>query len=196
VAATVTTPPAPPPDYANFLAWFEAVFGVDAPPPVGVASDGKPDFSRVKPAIDDFKNYSVFMRAFPFDATNPNATPPDYVTDGDIATAFQQVPASFNKKLFSGSNNDARTAFLWNAAAWLVIDFKAAAQGVAGSTSGIIAARAVGSVSESYVAPPRFVQESPTFMELWSNPFGQKYLSIIALLLIGNVAAIQGTTWP
>ena len=122
------------------------------------------------------------------------------VTDKDISKAFVQAKQGMNSALFAGNSTEEgqefyETAYLWLAAHYLVIDLRAAAQGVAGQYSWLTSSKSVGNVSESYQFPER-IMKSPYLSLITTTPYGAKYLSLIMPLLSGNVRLVAGWTTP
>lgn len=139
--------------------------------------------------VDDFKEY--FTRDFPYytagDSTN-------YVTDEDIEKAFLQAQANFNTDLFS-SDNILKISYLHLVAHYLVVDFQMSAQGLQSVGYNPVTSRSVGSVSESYQLP-EWISKGSFLAEYTTTRYGQKYLSLIRPLMIGNVGLAAGYTTP
>lgn len=138
------------------------------------------------PTTTEFKAYHD--RSFPYGSTI------EQVRDADITKAIAQAAVNFNAALF----DDQATytlCFLWLAAHYLVIDLRAASQGVAGNFSWLQTSKSVGSVSESFTIPQRIL-DNPYFALIAQTPFGAKYLSLILPQLTGNVYVVGGATLP
>lgn len=141
----------------------------------------------VKPTVEDFKTY--FSRDFPY-----NEDPSLGVTDGDITKAMGEADDVFNPNLFSTQESFSR-AYLLLTAHFLVMDLRAASQGLSGSYSWITTSKSVGNVSESYGVPQRIL-DNPTLGMLSKTPYGAKYLHLIYPLLLGGVSWVPGRTHP
>ena len=139
------------------------------------------------PTIDQFKSY--WTREFPY-----SANPQEGVTDADIGKAFSQANFSINQALF-GTQEDYTTAYMLIAAHYLVIDLRLAAQGPNSAYTWTVSSKSVGSVSESYAIPSKFLGQ-PFLMMLSQTYFGGKYLQLILPLMVGNVLSIPGRTLP
>ena len=141
------------------------------------------------PTIANFKAH--FFRDFPY-ADDQNDM--EKVTDKDIEKAMLEARQNFNAALFADQDGYTLAA-LYLTAHYLVMDLRAAAQGVSGKYTWLSTSRSVGNVSESY-AIPESVTKDPALSYYAGTYYGTKYLSIISPLLIGNIRAFQGTTWP
>lgn len=146
-------------------------------------------------SIDDFKNYFVrdFSYAIPAGQTESIYTcQKDYVMDSDIQKAFDEAAFNFNESLFS-TDNSLKIAFLYLTAHYLVNDLQTSQQGLAGNGYFPVNSRAVGGVSESYHIPDWMLND-PIFGHFATTRYGQKYISLIKPLLIGNIAVYEGAT--
>jgi hypothetical protein len=144
---------------------------------------------------DDFKSW--FRRDFdyqiPLGSTEPiTDCPKDYVTDFDITKAMSEAGINFNDGLFS-SDDELRITFLYITAHYLVNDLQTAMEGVSSVGYFTVASRSVGSVSESYDIPA-WMKTDPNLSFYMTSRYGQKYLSLIKPLLIGNVQCYEGAT--
>jgi len=147
--------------------------------------------------VDDFKQY--FFRDFeysqPLGAEYP--TPgcgKNFVTDFDIQKAFQEARINFNPGLFS-DDEQLKVTYLYLAAHYLVNDLQTSSQGTNSASYAPVTSRTVGSVSESYQLPDWMIKD-PYLSNFSTTRYGQKYLSLIKPLLIGNVQVYCGwTTW-
>lgn len=134
----------------------------------------------------------------------PPATPLDwkkttddidnFVQDSDITKAFAEAQAVFNQALL-GDDATIKLAYLYLTAHYLVNDLKTAAQGVSSSGSNPVTARTVGSVSESYAIPQRYLDD-PILVFYTKSGYGLKYLSIVMPAMVGNMQAVWGGTNP
>lgn len=145
--------------------------------------------------LDQFKAW--FSRDFVYliPANQTTARPdccPSYVTDDDLSKAFIEAKINFNESLHS-DDDQLRTTFLYLAAHYLVNDLQTATNGLGSSGFFPVASRAVGPVSESY-SMPSWVTNDPVLGAYTTTRYGQKYLSLIRPLMIGNVTVYQGTT--
>jgi len=117
---------------------------------------------------------------------------PSYVTNNDLTKAFTEAKINFNEGLFS-DDDQLRTTFLYLAAHYLVNDLQTAVNGLGSTGFFPVASRSVGSVSESY-SMPSWVTNDPVLGAYTTTRYGQKYLSLIKPLMIGNVTVYQGAT--
>lgn len=154
------------------------------------------DLTTITPA--DFK--LQFPRDFPY-APTQSADPLKYVMDSDIQTAFIQAIMKFNPALVPpvpGITGDAaiKLAFLYLAAHYLCIDVRNALGGVQGSGGSFpVTGRTVGSVSEQYQVPPKYLN-NPNISYLASTGYGLKYLSFVLPSLVGNMFASPADSNP
>lgn len=145
--------------------------------------------------LDDFKSW--FSRDFkyltPVGSENPlDECASDLVTDNDLTKAFTEAKCNFNPGLFS-TDDQLKTTFLYLAAHYLVNDLQTAAEGTSSVGYFTVASRTVGSVSETYDLPS-WMKTDPNLSYFTTTRYGQKYLSLIKPLLIGNVQVFQGAT--
>jgi hypothetical protein len=145
--------------------------------------------------LNDFKAW--FNRDFVY-LTPVNTTTerpdccPSYVTDHDLTKAFTEAKINFNEGLFS-DDTQLKTTFLYLAAHYLVNDLQTSESGSGSSGFFPVSSRSVGSVSESY-SLPLWVTSDPVLGSYTTTRYGQKYLSLIKPLMIGNVSVFQGAT--
>lgn len=147
--------------------------------------------------VNDFKNLFTrdFKYAIPSGSTeSPFPCPTDYVMDTDIDRAFLEATINFNEALFS-DDNQLKITFLYLAAHYMVNDLQTASQAMGSSSSFPVSSRSVGGVSESY-SIPEWMLKDPVLGSFASTRYGQKYISLIKPLLIGNVAVYEGATTP
>lgn len=116
----------------------------------------------------------------------------DWVLDSDITNAFAEAQINFNQGLF---NSDAAITlgYLYLTAHYLVNDLRAAGSGLSASGSLPVTARSVGSVSESYGIPDKYLSK-PEYAFYITSPYGMKYLQMILPYLKGNVVAVHGSS--
>ena len=136
--------------------------------------------------IADFKAH--FTRDFPY--YENIGCEKDYVLDADITKAFTEAKANFNVDLFS-NDDTLKFCYLYLTAHYLVSDFQAGGLNSVGYN--LVSGRSVGSVSESYQIPD-WIAKDPTLSQYWTTRYGQKYVSMIRPLLIGNVGISYGAT--
>lgn len=144
--------------------------------------------------VSDFKSHFVrdFDYAIPLGMTgSPYECQKSYVMDADITKAFSEAAINFNEGLF-GDDDSLRITFLYLAAHYLCIDLQAANQGLGSAGLFPAVSRSVGSVSESYNMPEW--ANDPILGYFATTRYGQKYVSLIKPLLIGNVAVYEGAT--
>jgi len=137
--------------------------------------------------VDEFRAW--FYRDFPYSETGSL----DGITSIDIEKAFVEAMFVFNKELFE--ENEVKTAFLYLAAHYLVIDLKNSSTGLKGSFNGLLSNKSVGSVSAGYTMP-QWVMENPIYSLLAQTPYGVKYLSLVISRCIGNFGIVKGATMP
>lgn len=145
--------------------------------------------------VDDFKD--LFVRDFQYaiqsgETESIYSCQKDYVMDSDITRAFQEAEINFNESLF-GTDTSLKITFLYLAAHYLVNDLKAAEQGTNSSGEFAVSSRSIGGVSESY-AIPNWMLNDPVLGQFATTKYGQKYISLIKPLLIGNVVVYEGAT--
>ena len=144
---------------------------------------------------DDFKSWFKrdFSFATPIGMTGPSASAScSDITDLDINKAFTEADFNFNAGLF-GDDNALRMTFLYLAAHYLVNDMQAAKDGLTTASKYPVSSRSVGPVSESYAIPDWAIKD-PVLGAFMTTGYGQKYISLIKPLLIGNAAVYQGAT--
>jgi len=145
--------------------------------------------------VDDFKDH--FVRDFQYaiqsgETESIYSCQKDYVMDSDITKAFSEADANFNESLF-GTDASLKMTFLYLAAHYLVLDLQASEQGAGSNGSFLVSSRSVGGVSESY-AIPNWMLNDPVLGAFATTKYGQKYITLIKPLLIGNVVVYQGAT--
>jgi hypothetical protein len=146
------------------------------------------------PTASDFK--ARFVRDFLYGVGS------DAVTNGDITNALSDAIPLFNQSLWS-SPTETSTAFLFLAAHLLVLNLRPAGglaavnvgKGARSGAGGVVISKGVGSVSLSYSIPMR-VQNSPILSQFMRTDYGQRYLSMLAPRLIGNVTVAGGPVDP
>lgn len=137
------------------------------------------------PTVDDFKAY--FVRDFPYSSDIATG-----VTDNDIAKAINEAGVVTNQNLWDNQNTWTM-GYLLLTAHYLVMDLRAASQGIAGTYSWITTSKAVGNVSEGFQVPQRII-DNPEFAMLSKTYYGAKYLNLLLPQLAGQVFPVAGRT--
>lgn len=134
--------------------------------------------------IADFK--ALFVRDFTYGST------PDTVNDADITRAFSEAILVLNQAIYP---NDAtiKMMYLYLTAHYLVLDLRAASASLESGASFPVNSRTVGSASESYSIPQRYL-DSPLLAMYTQTAYGMKFLSITLPNLVGNVVSVWGGT--
>ena len=142
-------------------------------------------------AASDFQTY--FVREFVYGVGR------DQVMPADIARALAEAGVVFNEGLWL-DEGEKKTAFLYLAAHYLVLNIQAAgglllqgsSKGIkSGGGGGVVQSKSVGSVSMTYALPQSII-ESPILGQYMRTDFGQKYISLIYPRLVGNVKIVSG----
>jgi len=115
----------------------------------------------------------------------------NYVQDDDITRAFAEAKTLYNQAFFP-TDESQKLGFLYMAAMFLYNDIRASG---GGGPAFAVTSRSVGSVSESYGVPKTYL-ENPQYAMYIQSPYGLKYLAMVLPRMIGNVAAVCGTTRP
>lgn len=146
--------------------------------------------------VTDFKDF--FRRDFPYAPASAEAAEcsnlDKYVFISDIEKAFSEAKINLNQSLFSSDAN-IQIGFLYLSAHYLANDLRTALQGIESVGSNPVASRSVGSVSESYSIPQRYMND-PILSFFTSTGYGMKYLSLILPKLVGNFGVVCGATNP
>ncbi|WP_299074740.1 DUF4054 domain-containing protein [uncultured Paraglaciecola sp.] len=144
--------------------------------------------------VSDFKTY--FRRDFPYapDDANFCSNSDTYIFDEDITKAFGEAKMMLNQALFS-SDDGITIAYQYLTAHYLVHDINTGLQGVESTGNNPVSSRSVGSVSESYSIPQRYLDD-PQLSFFTNTGYGMKYLSLILPALAGNVGSVCGATNP
>jgi len=145
--------------------------------------------------VDDFKDF--FVRDFQYAIASGQTESiykceKDYIMDSDIEKAFAEATINFNESLF-GTDESLKITFLYLSAHYLVNDLQTSQQGLGSSGFFPVSSRSVGGVSESY-AIPTWMLDDPVLGAFSTTRYGQKYISLIKPLLIGNVVVYEGAT--
>lgn len=136
--------------------------------------------------------------ALPTDASKWTVTEDlvdNYVSDADIERAFAEAKVVFNQTLFTTDAN-IKMGFLYVTAHYLCLDIQAALAGINGGGGiGVLSGRSVGSVSETYSIPQRYLDDPLLAMYAKTN-YGMKFLSLVMAKLRGNFGVVAGATLP
>lgn len=141
--------------------------------------------------VADFKAF--FSRDFPFAPTGNKDL--KYVQDADITRAFTETLPNFNQALYP-DDATIQLGFLLLAAHYLVTNLQSAAGGMGGAVAGIVSARSVGNVSETYAVSKAFL-DNPRLGFYAKTSYGLRWLELITPYLVGGgVGVVYGTTVP
>lgn len=135
--------------------------------------------------------------AIPTDATKWELTDDsidNFVQDSDITRAFAEAMISFNQRLFTTDAN-IKIGYLYLTAHYLVNDLNTAMAGLGAAGYFPLASRSVGSVSESYSIPQKYLDD-PLLSFYTQSRYGMKYLALVLPKLRGNVGVVCGATLP
>lgn len=136
------------------------------------------------PTVDDFK--ANFTRDFPYGAGI------DYVQDNDISKALVEAGINFNQSLFS-TQETFSLGYLYLTAHFLVMDLRAASQGISGSYPWMTTSKSVGGVSEG-IEVPEFIKNNPLLAMYSKTYYGAKYLTMVLPRITGPFFASYGGT--
>ncbi len=134
-----------------------------------------------------------FKQRFPRDFIYGNSSPAS-VADSDINNSFIDAQSVFNVGLFNG-DTIATNAYLLLTAHWLCLSLRASNAGVNGVGAFPVQSRSVGSVSESYAIPAKYLA-SPSLAMYTQTTYGLQYLAIVLPSLVGNTQAVCAVTNP
>ncbi len=137
------------------------------------------------------------VTSVPTTAADWTVTPDDvdnFIQDQDITNAFAEATAVFNQSLF-GDDTTIKLAYLYLTAHYLVNDIQTSRQGVQSTGRNPVTSRTVGSVSESYAVPERFLAD-PIVQFYTTTGYGRKFLSMALPAMVGNMASTWGGTNP
>lgn len=141
-----------------------------------------------------------FVRDFPY---GPGL---DKVTDTDIQNALNSASAMFNPCLFDTTpvgvtpniTSEAMIAYLNLSAHVMVTSIQASGGlglgkkfGTNSQGEGTVGNKSVGGVSVGYVWPSK-VTDDPFLSQFTKTPYGQAYLQVLVLKLVGNISAVVG----
>lgn len=154
------------------------------------------------PTVADFKAH--FSRDFPYapyipDQVDPINNPPTQdpnagVTDDDITKALLEASVCINSCLAPGQN-EFTLWYLYVTAHFLVMDLRAASQGIEGGYSWVTTSKSVGNVSEGFQVPQK-IMDNPTLAMFSKTNYGAKYLTMVLPYLTGPVFIVPGATLP
>lgn len=139
------------------------------------------------PSVAEFKTY--FVRDFPYGTDIETS-----VTDADIAKAFQQVNVNISQGLFT-DQSIYTVGYLLLAAHFLVMNLRAASQGISGRASWLEQSKSVGSVSQGF-AIPEYILNNPLLSIYSQTNYGMQYLQLLLPLLPGQMFISYGSTRP
>lgn len=155
-----------------------------------------------KPTVQDFKDH--FDRDFPYapyipDPIDPVNNPPTQdpavgVTDKDIQRAMLEAEACLNEAICP-SQAAYTLWYLYLTAHFLVMDLRAAAQGIEGNYSWITSSKSVGNVAEGFTVPQKIL-DNPVLGMFSKTNYGAKYLNMVLPYLAGAFYVIPGATLP
>ena len=137
---------------------------------------------------DAFKTY--FARDFAFGENEAR------VMDADIDKAIAEAAIMFNPGLWDGPDASAM-AFEYLTAHTLAVNLRNAGKktGLRSSAAYPVTGKSAGPLSVQYAVSQRFA-DSPVLAPLLQTGYGQKYLQMLAPMLVGNVVCIDGGTTP
>lgn len=151
------------------------------------------------PSVADFK--SQFNREFAYGTSLAT------IQDNDIQRAINEAAISFNPGLWDGhtalgQTTELNIAYLYLAAHYMTLNIQGAGglssvnfgRGVKSTGGGTIQTKSVGSVSIAYAIPDD-VAKSPILGQYMRTDFGQKYLTLLAPRLVGNVGIVSGQSF-
>lgn len=141
----------------------------------------------LNPTIPQFKSY--FFRDFPY-GEDINTS----VTDADLEKAFLQAAVNINRTMFPNQEMY-QMAYMYLWAHYLVIDMRAASQGINGQFNFVEQSKSVGSVSQSFAIPQQIL-DHPSYSMLTQTNYGAKYLQMLLPQLAGNAFIAYGRTLP
>ncbi len=136
------------------------------------------------PSVSDFKQY--FTRDFQYGTTS------DKVTDTDISTALGDSSVFVNPDLYQ-TQDIYDTGFLLLGAHFLVMNLRAANNGLQGQFPWMQQSKSVGSVAESFAIPQR-IMDNPEYAMLTKTYYGAKFLFMILPQLSGQIFTVCGRT--
>ena len=116
---------------------------------------------------------------------------PDTVMDADLNRAMTQAMTVYNPALFSKA--DGWVAFLNLTAHYVRINIQAVGGlqakpeglGIENQAEQLRTGAGAAGFSQSYVQPPARVLSNPIFMGLWVTTYGQNYVNMALLRLVG-----------
>ena len=139
------------------------------------------------PTVAQFQ--AQFARDFPY--TNDINTG---VVPADITSAINLTDYSINQGMWPDQTSFT-LAFLYLTAHYLVMNLRAASQGINGQYNWLQNSKSVGQVSESFSIPQRIL-DNPTLSQLAKTNYGAQYLQMLIPNLVGQMYTVQGSTKP
>jgi Protein of unknown function (DUF4054) len=147
------------------------------------------------PQASDFQAY--FTREFTYGSGK------DSVTDADINRALGECNPFFNQSIWD-NQTDAFNAYLYLAAHLMVMNLQQMAgglsavprgKGVRNQAKGVAVAKGLGQANVTYMPVPERIASSATLLYFFQTTFGQRYIQMAGLRLIGNMAVVCGPGW-
>jgi len=130
-----------------------------------------------------------FSRDFPY-SNDPSLG----VTPADIITAFNMADIAINQGMWS-SQSQYNIGFNLLAAHFLVLNLRAATQGLNGQFNWAQNSKSVGNVSESFTIPQRLI-DNPELMQYAKTNYGAQYLQLLWPQLCGQILIVNGGSQP
>lgn len=118
----------------------------------------------------------------------------DYVLDADITRAIGEMSAMFPIDKFK-TDEAIRLGELYLTAHCLVNDIRTANGGLVSQFPFPLQSKSVGSISQSYGIPRRFLDREIYSFYITSQ-YGLKYLALVIPRMIGNISVAFGATTP
>lgn len=144
-----------------------------------------------------YKALSDGVTALPIDSTYWEVVTDDlynYVLDMDITRAIGEMSAMFPADRFK-TNESIRLGELYLTAHCLINDIRTSNSGLSSQFPFPLQSKSVGSISQSYGIPRRFLdREIYTFYI--TSQYGLKYLALVIPRMVGNIGIAWGATTP
>lgn len=142
--------------------------------------------------VEAFKKY--FQRDFPFLPTEYEESEKfNYILDEDIEKSMGEMKALLPVSVFEDEVLEIAQMYL--TAHCLVGDIRRSNQGLASNFTFPLQSRSVGSVSESYGIPQKFLS-SPSYAYYITTDYGLKYFALLYPRTRGHVQTVTGWTLP
>ena len=116
----------------------------------------------------------------------------NYVLDSDITKAFLEADLVSNPGLF-GTSDEAKTAYYYISAHFLVIDLRRSTQGLNSKPDFVTQSQSVGNVSET-ISIPDNISNNSVLHHYTTTSYGMKYLQLVSTRLIGRIDTVTGRT--